>query len=41
MIVMMDECLDLSFQVCREEVVVQQDAGFLGFDAIVGRELFT
>ena len=26
MIVMIDECLDLRFQVCWEEVVLQQDA---------------
>jgi hypothetical protein len=30
MIVMIDECLDLRFQICREEVVVQQDAVFQG-----------
>ena len=26
MIVMIDECFDLRFQVCREEVILQQDA---------------
>ena len=30
MIVMIDECFDLSLQVCREEVVVQQDAVLQG-----------
>ena len=30
MIVMIDECLDLRFQICREEVVVQQNAVFQG-----------
>ena len=30
MIVMIDECFDLSLQVCREEVVLQQDAVFQG-----------
>ena len=30
MIVMIDECVDLRFEVCREEVVVQQDAVFQG-----------
>ena len=30
MIVMIDERLDLRFQVCREEVVLQQDAVFQG-----------
>jgi hypothetical protein len=29
-IVMIDECLDLRFQVCREEVVFQQDAVLQG-----------
>ena len=30
MIVMIDECLDLRFQVCREEVVFQQDTVLQG-----------
>ena len=30
MIVMIDECLDPRFQVCWEEVVLQQDAVFQG-----------
>ena len=30
MIVMINECLDLRFEVCREEVVVQQDEVFQG-----------
>ena len=30
MIVMINECLDLRFEVCREEVVLQQDAVFQG-----------
>ena len=30
MVVMINECLDLRFEVCREEVVVQQDAVFQG-----------
>ena len=30
MIIMIDECLDLGFQVCREKVVFQQDAVLQG-----------
>jgi len=30
MIVMIDECLDLSLKVCREKVVFQQDAVLQG-----------
>ena len=30
MIVMINECLDLRFQVCREEVIFQQDAVLQG-----------